>query len=105
MAFEFTDANFKTSALENDKVVMVDFWAAWCGPCRMISPIVEELADEYGDKALVGKVDVDNNPEVSMEYKVRSIPTILFLKNGEVVDRHVGTATKAVLAEKLEAHM
>ncbi|GJM32665.1 MAG: thioredoxin-2 [Saprospiraceae bacterium] len=104
MAFEFTDLNFQQVALENDGVSVVDFWAEWCGPCRMISPIIEELASEYEGKAVIGKVNVDENPEVSMKYGIRSIPTILILKNGEVVEKHVGTATKKVLAEKIESH-
>ena len=105
MAFEFTDANFKEKAIENSGVSVVDFWAEWCGPCRMITPIIEELATEYHGKATIGKVNVDHNPEVSMKYGVRSIPTILILKNGEVVDKHVGTTTKAALAAKIEAAM
>ncbi|MFT4761017.1 MAG: thioredoxin 1 [Saprospiraceae bacterium] len=105
MAFEFTDANFKENALDNNGVSVVDFWAEWCGPCRMITPIIEELATEYDGKATIGKVNVDHNPETSMKYGVRSIPTILILKNGEVVDKHVGTTTKAALAAKIEAAM
>lgn len=105
MAFELTDANFQETALEREGLTVIDFWAEWCGPCRMISPIVEELSKEYTDKVLVGKVDVDNNPEISMKYGIRSIPTILFLKNGEVVDKHVGATTKQVLANKIEAHI
>ena len=84
---------------------MVDFWAEWCGPCRMVGPIVEEVAKEYGDKALVGKLNVDNNPGVAQKYGIRSIPTILFFKNGEIVDRQVGAVPKAALVKKLEAHM
>jgi thioredoxin 1 len=102
MAFEFTDSNFQDTALANDTVSVVDFWAAWCGPCRMVAPIIEELAGEYEGKALIGKVDVDQHPEVSMQYGIRSIPTILILKNGEVLEKHVGTISKAALAEKIE---
>ena len=105
MAFELTDANFQETALEREGLTVIDFWAEWCGPCRMISPIVEELAQEYEGKVLVGKVDVDTNPEISMKYGIRSIPTILFLKNGEVVDKHVGATSKQVLANKIESNL
>jgi len=105
MALQLTDTNFKESALDTDKLVMIDFWAQWCGPCKMLSPIVEQLADEYGDKAVIGKLDVDNNQEVSMKYGIRSLPTILWIKNGEIVDKHVGLTTKAKLQEKIEAHL
>jgi thioredoxin 1 len=105
MAIEFTDSNFDETALQSDKPVMVDFWAEWCGPCRMVGPIVEEVANDYADRAVVGKLNVDNNPNVAMKYGVRSIPTILFIKNGEVVDRQVGAVPKAILVQKLESHM
>lgn len=105
MALELTDTNFQASALDTDKLVMIDFWAQWCGPCKMLSPIVEQLADEYADKAVIGKLDVDNNQEVSTKYGIRSLPTILLLKNGEVIDKHVGLTTKAKLQEKIEAHL
>jgi len=104
MALEFTDSNFQETALSGG-VSVVDFWAEWCGPCRLIGPIVDELATEYEGKAAIGKVNVDHNPEISMKYGVRSIPTILFIKDGEVVDKHVGTATKATLQEKINAHL
>ncbi|MFD1552781.1 thioredoxin [Putridiphycobacter roseus] len=103
MALEFTADNFEELAKKSDKVVMVDFWAAWCGPCRMVGPIVEELSKEYEGKAVIGKVDVDAHGAISMEYGVRNIPTIIFLKNGEVVDKSVGAVPKAQLVEKLEA--
>ena len=103
MAVEFTDANFDELALQSDKPVMVDFWAEWCGPCRMVGPVVEELANEYEGKAVIGKVNVDQHPNISMKYGVRSIPTIIFLKNGELVDKSVGAVPKAQLAEKLDA--
>ena len=104
MALEITDATFEETVLNSDKPVMVDFWAAWCGPCRMVGPIVEEIASESGEKAKVGKLNVDHNPNVAMKYGVRNIPNILFFKNGEVVDRQVGAVPKAVLQKKLEAH-
>ena len=104
MAFEFTDSNFKETALAGG-VSVVDFWAEWCGPCRLIGPIIDDLATEYEGKATIGKVDVDANPEVSLKYGVRSIPTILFIKDGEVVDKHVGSTTKAALTAKLEAQL
>jgi len=105
MAFEFTDANFKETALDTDGVAVIDFWAEWCGPCRMIAPIIEELSSEYDGKALIGKVNVDHNPEVAMKYGIRSIPTILILKDGEVVDKQVGATTKQLLADKIETHL
>jgi thioredoxin 1 len=103
MAFEFTDANFQDSAIDTGGVTVIDFWAEWCGPCRMVAPVIEELAKDYDGKALIGKLDVDSNPGVSMKYGVRSIPTILFMKGGEVVDKHVGTATKQLLSSKIDA--
>jgi thioredoxin 1 len=105
MAFEFTDANFQETAIDDPGVKVIDFWAEWCGPCRMIAPIIEELSADYKDKALIGKVNVDHNPEVAMKYGIRSIPTILILKDGEVVHKHVGTTTKAVLADKIETYL
>jgi thioredoxin 1 len=102
----FDNSNFEELAIKSDKVVMIDFWAEWCGPCRMVSPIVEEIANEYsGDDAVIGKVNVDENPEISMRFGIRNIPTILFLKNGEVVDKQVGAVPKHVLEEKLKSHM
>ncbi len=105
MALEFTDSNFEELVLKSDKPVMVDFWAEWCGPCRMVGPVVEELGKEYEGKAVVGKLNVDNNAQVSMKYGIRSIPTILFFKNGEVVDRSVGAVPKGQLAQKLEGQL
>lgn len=105
MAIEFTDKNFQEEALDADELIVVDFWAEWCGPCKMISPIIEELSDEYSGKAKVGKVDVDQNSDISMKYGIRSIPTILFLKNGEVVDKQVGVTTKEKLKSKMDAHL
>ncbi len=103
MALEITDANFEELVLKADKPVLVDFWAEWCGPCRMIGPVVEELHGEYEGKAVIGKVNVDNNPNVSVQFGVRNIPTILFIKGGEVVDKVVGAVPKAQLASKLDA--
>ena len=105
MAVELTDGNFQELVLNSDKPVLVDFWAAWCGPCRMLGPIVEELHNDYEGKAVVGKVDVDNNQQVAMDYGIRNIPTVLIFKNGEVVDKFVGVAPKASIAEKLEAYL
>jgi len=103
MALEFTDANFQETVLDKDEITLVDFWAEWCGPCRMIGPVVEELATEYEGRANIGKVNVDENPEISQRFGIRSIPTLLFLKNGEVVDKQIGVVPKGVLQEKLEA--
>lgn len=105
MAFEFTDNNFQETALADGKLAVVDFWAEWCGPCRMVTPIIEELSSDYEGKVLIGKVNVDDNPEVSMKYGVRSIPTILFIKNGEIVDKQVGATSKANLESKIQAHL
>ncbi|MTB51394.1 thioredoxin [Lewinella sp. W8] len=105
MAFELTDANFQENVLDKKGIAVVDFWAEWCGPCRMIGPVIEELSQEYDGKALVAKVDVDENSELSFKYGVRSIPTILILKDGEVVDKHVGVTTKQALVEKIEAQL
>lgn len=103
MAIEVTDANFEDVVLKSDKPVLVDFWAEWCGPCRMVAPIVAELAEEYNGKAVVAKMDVDSNPETSVKFGIRNIPTILFFKNGEVVDKQVGAVPKTTLASKLDA--
>ena len=103
MAVEITDSNFEEIIGQSDKPVMLDFWAEWCGPCRMISPIVSEMSEEFGGKAVIGKVDVDNNPGVAAKYGIRNIPTILFFKGGEVVDKQVGAVPKSNLINKLEA--
>lgn len=97
----FTDENFETEALKSELPVVVDFWAEWCGPCRIIAPIIEELTDLYQGKVKVGKLDVDNNPQVAIKYGVRSIPTVLFLKNGEVVNSVIGAVPKSIFVEKV----
>jgi thioredoxin len=105
MAIELTDANFDEVVLKSNVPVLVDFWAEWCGPCRMVGPIVEEMAKEYGDKAVIGKLDVDNNPNVSVQFGIRNIPALLFFKNGQVVDKQVGAVPKSVLVGKLNAQL
>jgi len=103
-AIEITDANFE-EVLKSDLPVLVDFWAEWCGPCKMIGPIVEELAHDYEGKAVIGKVDVDSNPVVASSLGIRSIPTLMFFKGGQLVDKQVGAVPKAVLAQKLDAQL
>ncbi len=102
MAFQITDSNFQKEVLDRKGVTVIDFWAEWCGPCRMIAPIIEKLSEEYDGKALVGKLDVDNNPEVSTRFGIRSIPTVLILKDGKEVKRHVGYTTQANLAQLID---
>ncbi len=105
MAQEFTDSNFQEKVLSSDKLSMIDFWAEWCGPCRAIGPVVEELSKEYEGKVNIGKVDVDKNPELSIQYGITSIPAILFVKDGKVVDKLVGSQPKANFVKKLQAHL
>lgn len=105
MALEVTDATFDEVVLKSDKPVMVDFWAAWCGPCRMVAPVMEQLSSEYEGKAVIAKVDVDANQEFAAKYGVRNIPTVLVFKNGEVVEKQVGVAPKSVYAQKIDAHL
>jgi len=103
MALEITDANFEEAVLKSDKPVLVDFWAAWCGPCRMVGPIIEQISEEYTDKAVVGKLDVDANQEFAAKYGVRNIPTVLIFQNGEVVGRQVGVAPKDAYTEAIDS--
>jgi thioredoxin 1 len=105
MALEITDSNFEEVVLKSGKPVLVDFWAEWCGPCRMVGPVVEELAKEYDGKAVIGKLNVDNNPRIATEYGIMSIPALLFFKDGKVVDKQVGAVPKHVLANKLAAQI
>ncbi|MAJ98838.1 MAG: thioredoxin [Flavobacteriales bacterium] len=103
MALEITSNNFEELVLKNDKPVLIDFWAEWCGPCRMVGPVIDELSNDYEGKAIVGKVNVDNEQEISSRFGIRNIPTILFFKNGEVVDKNVGLSPKKDLARKLDS--
>jgi thioredoxin 1 len=105
MALQVNDSNFDEVVLQSDKPVMVDFWAEWCGPCRMIAPFVEEMSKEYEGKALVVKCDVDDSPGVATKFGIRNIPTVLFFKNGEVADKQVGAVPKTNFVSKLEALM
>ena len=102
MAMQITDSNLN-ELLQGDKPVVVDFWAEWCGPCKMIAPIVDELAETYEDQVVVGKVNVDENEDLSLEYGIRNIPTLLFFKNGELVDKHIGVVTQTTLEDKIQA--
>tara|TARA_B100001250_G_C19483934_1_gene649938 strand:+ start:424 stop:741 length:318 start_codon:yes stop_codon:yes gene_type:complete len=103
MAKEFTTSNFTQEVLEAKTPVLVDFWAEWCGPCRMIAPLIDELDKEFKDQAVIGKVNVDSESDISAKYGITSIPTLLFFKNGEIVDKHVGSASKSQLEDKLNS--
>ena len=103
MALEITDSNFEETVLKSDKPVLVDFWAAWCGPCRMVGPIIDEISEEYEGKAVVGKVDIDSNQQYAAQFGVRNIPTVLVFKNGELVDRKVGVSSKNDYAQALDS--
>ena len=103
MAYEFSDASFQTEVIGSDKVTLVDLWAEWCGPCIMMTPVIDELSTEYEGRAVIGKLNVDDNPNVPTEYNVRGIPTFLIFKNGELKDKVVGAQTKQVLKDKIDA--
>ena len=102
MALEITDSNFEETVLKSDKPVMVDFWAAWCGPCRMVGPIIDELSEEYEGKAIIGKIDIDSNQQYAAQFGVRNIPTVLVFKDGELVDRKVGVSSKNDYAQAID---
>ena len=105
MAKEFTDDNFQVEVLDSDKLSMIDFWAEWCGPCRAIGPVVEELSKEFEGRVNIGKVNVDHNPQLSMNYGITSIPAILFIKNGQVVDKLVGAQPKHSFIKRIESQL
>ena len=104
MALQLTDATLN-EVLATDKLVVIDFWAEWCGPCKMVGPIIDQLSEEYKDRVVVGKIDVDNNDEATSKYGIRNIPTVLFIKNGEVVDKVVGAGAKTLFSEKIEKNL
>lgn len=102
MAKIITDSNFQQEVIDSGKPALLDFWAEWCGPCRMIAPIIEDLAKEYGDRVIIGKVNVDENDQITTQFGIRSIPTLLFFKNGQVVDKIIGAVPRAMIEEKLK---
>ena len=104
-ALEVTDANFEQEVVSSDIPVLVDFWAVWCGPCKMIAPVVEEIAEEYSGKIKVGKLDVDNNRQIATKYMIRSIPTLLIFKDGQVVEQIIGVVAKSNLVEKIDKYL
>ncbi len=103
MAIEVNDSNFEEVVIKSDKPVVVDFWAEWCGPCRMIAPSIEDMSTEFSEKAVVAKCDVDNSPQVAIKYSIRNIPTVLFFKDGKIADKQVGAVPKNVLVNKLQS--
>ena len=105
MALVINESNFNEIISAPDKLVVLDFWAEWCGPCRAIAPVIDKLADEYEGKAVIGKVDVDSNAAIAEKYGIRNIPTVIFMKNGAILDKHVGAATKSVFEEKINSHL
>jgi thioredoxin 1 len=105
VALEFTDANFQDEVLNSDQPVLVDFWAEWCGPCKMLGPVIDELAGDYEGKAKIGKIDIDNNRDAAVQFGIQSIPSIIIFKNGEIVNKFVGISPKEELAEAIDAAM
>jgi thioredoxin 1 len=105
VALEFTDANFQDEVLNSDQPVLVDFWAEWCGPCKMLGPVIDELAGDYEGKAKIGKIDIDNNRDAAVQFGIQSIPSIIIFKNGEIVNKFVGISPKEDLAEAIDAAM
>lgn len=102
MAVEVTDGNFEEIVVKSEKPVIVDFWAEWCGPCRMVAPVIEEISEEYAGKAIVAKCNVDNNPQITLKYGIRNIPTVLFFKDGKVADKQIGVVPKKNFTRKLD---